>query len=269
MNTVTRKSSDRLQSILYFCQNLPTPLTAPALGTNFAPQVQALQDAVTQLISYTSTTASGAIDGSIATRNALRRTLRVDHLDPIRRVSRALKLTHPEIPSLVRLPAFDAGIDAQLSAARAIARDITPYHDLFVADGLPADFIDQLNAAIQALAQSADARRAEQQQRAATQEGIKTALANGRQAARHLDPLVRSAIKNANDPVNDPLALAAWERAYRAVRVTVPPVAATPASATSAAPAAVAKTTSPAAVVATPAVVPGTPAVPSSSAVAG
>ena len=215
MNTQIRRTGDRLHSILYYCQNLPAPLTASAMGANFTPQLQALTDAINRLTTYSAAVTSGTPSGSVATRRALRNTLRVDHLDPIRRVARALAHTHPDIEKLVRIPAYAAGMDVQLSAARAIANDIAPYRDLFVADGLPADFLDQLNAAIQTLAVSVDDRRAQQQQQAANREGITAAIRDGRQAARHLDPLVRSALKASTDTTNAPAALAAWMRAYR------------------------------------------------------
>ncbi len=221
MLSYVRRSTERLQNVLLFCQHPPPPLDTPSiLGSNFVPQREVLRDAVARLTRYHMDAASGVSKGATTVRHTLRRALRDEHLDPIRRIVRALANDHPELPQTLQVSRINRGDTVQLSIARAIARDVAPYRDLFVADGLPPDFIDTLNAAIEALAQSVERQRDDGRRRAALNVGVRLALADGRQAIWHLDPLVRLAIRAAGDVVTGAPALAAWERACQLERVT-------------------------------------------------
>lgn len=140
----------------------------------------------------------------------------------------ARRVTRPEPGvSPFRLPRRRS-LSAELATARAFIEEAATRQAEFEQFGLPPTFISDLRAMVHELQQAADVRISSKTVRRRALAGIKTALAQGLDAARDLDVIV--AIMTREDPTT----FAAWTSARRiegqgsgAVKQPVMPVAPT------------------------------------------
>ncbi len=110
-----------------------------------------------------------------------------------------------------------------------------PYVDVLVAGGLPADFLTQLQALTDSLAQVAANQKTSRDKVGGATEGIRAHLAAGRRQIRILDRLVRTALRNA-----DPALRTEWKERTALPRKRVAAVVATALATLAVAPAAAA-----------------------------
>lgn len=133
-------------------------------------------------------------------RKSLARTL-----NKIRQTSRLLAVEHPLTgESFPRWKGMRSD-RALLQTARSYAADAAPLADRFIAHGMPATFMADLQAEIDAFASALDRR---EQGRATTGEAhsrIRAAIRRGQLAARRLDAYLANTLEH-----DDPL-LAAWK----------------------------------------------------------
>jgi hypothetical protein len=101
-----------------------------------------------------------------------------DDLEAITRTARAMALTTPGLNDKFRMPR-NVGEQKFLAAARAIAQDAVEFKDEFIKRGLPATFLDDLNALITEIEQTID----ERNQQTGAQVAATAAINSGR--ARH------------------------------------------------------------------------------------
>ena len=114
-----------------------------------------------------------------------------------------------------------------------MAKAAPPFSNVFVAAGLPTDFIARLEAAASALLGSLSDRAQSRGKRSGPTKGLKSRLAGGRKIVHILDAFVKSALKD------DPALLANWNSVKRVRRCTsraAVATAATPPSVTPTAP---------------------------------
>ena len=138
-----------------------------------------------------------------------RREVRLLHLMAIVRLAEALRGTVPGM-GVFKLPRQSLRSEALLHAAEAIRTTAAVYKDVFVEHGLPADFLDQLDAATTALGQSVDARGVARSRVTAASSGLVSDLTLGRQLVAMIDASLIHALKA------DPATLASWRQAKRA-----------------------------------------------------
>lgn len=139
----------------------------------------------------------------------LRQAMRAEQLKPIVRVARALAAEHPELATLTKLPPVQADTVSLLAAAGAIADAAAPHEALLVENGLPADFLAQLRAAIAELRDGMDDRGNSVRRRAGATAAIDEALDRGRRAIQLIGTMVERAAKT------DPQLMAEWRSASR------------------------------------------------------
>jgi hypothetical protein len=108
------------------------------------------------------------------------------------------------------LAAKDESSDTLFHAAEAIRTTAAVYKDVFVEHGLPADFLDQLDAATTALEASVDARGVARAKVSGASSGLVSDLSLGRQIVTMIDASLSHALK-ADSPM-----LASWRQAKRA-----------------------------------------------------
>jgi hypothetical protein len=149
-----------------------------------------------------------AAEGATQKQQTLRQTLLRDHMAPIARMARARLPQTPEMAPL-RMPRNNSSVQRLATAARGMAQAAVPHGKVFIAAGLPADFITQLNAAADALVQSVNARAQHRSRRTTATTGLRATLTSGRQSIHVLDALVKSALKG------DPALLAGWRTVKR------------------------------------------------------
>ena len=134
------------------------------------------------------------------------RALVQDHLGLIAAVARAALPLVPELIIVRSLPEVRTSVGAILTRALDVVKAVTPFADTFIAGGLPADFITQLQGAADALAQLNARRNASIDKRSGATVGISAQLAAGRRHIRILNTQVRAELRDA-----DPSLYAEWK----------------------------------------------------------
>src|SRR5436305_12132277 len=105
--------------------------------------------------------------------------------------------------------------------ANAMAEAAKPYQQVFVGNGRPETFADDLVAAAAAVRASVDARGKSITTKAAARNGLKATATRAHAVLRFLDAQVKSAA------ADDPKILAAWQSAKRIGKGKVVPIEAT------------------------------------------
>lgn len=144
-----------------------------------------------------------------------RREVLSNQMTPIAKVARALRGTVPGIGVLTR-PRGNVSTSELITAATAMGQKAEVYKDVLVENGLPADFIEQLQAAAAALKTSLDGRGLARASRVAATRGVGSELALGQRVVAIIDVAVTRQIRD------EPAKLAEWEQLKR---VTVKGVA--------------------------------------------
>jgi len=173
------------------------------------PANKALDDILSELESHAVRQDGGQrrAVGETANQRVLRLALRFA-MRPIAEVATAQLRETPQFASL-RLPSHRLRGMTLVSAARTMADAATPHKELFVASGLPADFIEQLLRAADAVSDSYEVRRDNQSVRKGATRGLLESERRGRKELRILDSLVIPALGN------DDAMLEEWESARR------------------------------------------------------
>ena len=96
-----------------------------------------------------------------------------------------------------------------LTAAKAFAKEAVPYTDAFIAHGMTAGFLDDLNARIKAFEDASDQKDTNREMRAASKYGTDAALEQGLISAIRLDAVVHNTLGD------DGEAIAKWRVARR------------------------------------------------------
>ena len=166
--------------------------------------------------------------GATQKHKSARSVLMRDHMAPISRIA------HLELPALpefvaLRMPRGNPSVPRLVAAARAMGKEAASHADVFVAAGLPADFVAQLDAAILATLEPVSVRKQSRGTARGATVGLTTQLTTARRIVKVIDAFVRTALKD-----NAPL-LATWNSVKHATKTRVTsvsaPVVAMPASA--------------------------------------
>lgn len=144
-----------------------------------------------------------------------RREVLSHQMTPIATVARALRGTVPGIGVLSR-PRGNVSTPQLIAAAAAMGEKAELYKDVLIENGLPADFIDQLQTATATLRASIDGRGLARASRAAATQGVKTEVRLGRRIVAIIGVIITRQVRS------DPATLAEWEHLKR---VTVKGVA--------------------------------------------
>ncbi|MDQ1612480.1 MAG: hypothetical protein QOG00_2411 [Pyrinomonadaceae bacterium] len=127
-------------------------------------------------------------------------------LKAVRRTARAMDQTMPGLADKFRVP---AGLKRQevLSLARAFAADAAPLKGEFVKRGLPANFLDALEAAADALEKSINEKMQSEGARVKATAAVGSLIEQGQEIKVELDALMRNVF------AGDAATLAAWASA--------------------------------------------------------
>jgi hypothetical protein len=171
----------------------------------------------------TSAQASGK--GSVsesATSKAVARDELMRDLTSISRTARAWAQTTPGLEDKFRIP-HNQSDQAVLAAARAAAADALPLKAEFIRRGMPADFLEDLEADIDEMDEAIGRKAQGEGSQVAATASIEREIERGMNAVRQLDPVMR------NTFAADRATLAAWMSASHVER---PPRRGTPSSST-------------------------------------
>jgi hypothetical protein len=154
-------------------------------------------------------------DGQLARQGALRATLRLNHMAPIAAIAAARLRDVPEFNAF-QLPLYRAKTADLVIAADAMAKMARPYATTFIDAGLADDFVEQLEAAAKALADTLIDRQTSLTVRAGASAGLRTEASRGRHVLRVLSALIEPRLKN------DEALLAGWRSARHIRRPASP-----------------------------------------------
>jgi hypothetical protein len=176
---------------------------------------QKLTDAIAALDAHASDQTGGllASQGATQKKRSLRQALLRDHMAKIARIAAADLPNTPELEPL-RMPKGKPTVEKLAALATGMAATAEPYANVFIAAGLPTDFIAQLKAATDAMTSAISERTSSRGRRSGATVGLKTKLSDGRKIVHILDAFVKSAL---ND---DPVLLATWNLVKRVPRPT-------------------------------------------------
>lgn len=225
-----RRQFDTLEAARRAYDILTATPPAPPLATmpdTFTQQVQALGATIARLDAQVAaqSTARSAITDTVSGANEAARELRTHHLAAIKSVAQLLvrgpsgDALSPGFADSLQVPNVKSHT-ALLAAAATTAQVVTPHKDLFVARGLPADFIDQLTAQATTLRQAIQASSTAKATRASATKDLKQLVQELRGTVRVLELGVTKACKA--DRVNGPATKAAWDTARTIRRSTTP-----------------------------------------------
>lgn len=139
--------------------------------------------------------------GRAAAREALSRKM-----EAVRRTARSMAYTTPGLEDKFRIPRNPSD-QILINTARAFVREALPLKDEFIRHEMPADFVENLNAVIEALENAIGSQDASKGARKSAGASIDGALGRGLDAVRRLDPIVR------NKFGDEPAVLSEWEGA--------------------------------------------------------
>ena len=229
MNAQQIRKFDMLRRVQQFLDEFAAKLfgaTAPAAR-------QALDQLVEDMRVNEAEQASNTLNAKsqTAAQAVLRQKLVQDHMRPVALIAAAHLRDVPEFKAL-QVPKVDVKAAVLVQDANAMAEAAKPYQKVFVGNGRPATFVDDLVAAAAAVRASIDARGKSIATKAAARDGLKATATRAHSVLRFLDAQVKSAA------ADDAKTLAAWSSAKRIGRGKVVPIEATiPPSTTPPAPA--------------------------------
>lgn len=178
-------------------------------GQKFA----ALNDLIDELEQHgtAQSSSSSAARTSTGAKRAARKDLR-GKMAAISETARTMESSIPGIGTKFRLP-NNNGDQALLSAARAFVENATPLKSEFISREMPASFLEDLIAAINAFESALDSRNLNTEKRVTATAAIDVLIERGRALVRELDAIVRNKYRN------NPATLAAWESVSHVERV--------------------------------------------------
>jgi len=175
-------------------------------------QLDILDNAINALETHASAQSSGmgTVRESASSKAAARDELMRD-LEAISRTARAMADTMPGLEDKFRIP-HNQSDQTVLAVARAAATDALPLKAEFIRRGMPADFLEDLQADIEEMEEAIQRKAQGAGSQVAATAGIDTQIERGMNAVRQLDPIMR------NTFASDPATLAAWVSASHVER---------------------------------------------------
>ncbi|MFL5612481.1 MAG: hypothetical protein ACJ796_02335 [Gemmatimonadaceae bacterium] len=209
---------DMLRRVQQFLDDFAAKL----FGATAAAARQALDQLVQDMRVNEAEQASNTLNAKsqTAAQAALRVKLVTDHMRPVALIAAAHLRDVPEFKAL-QVPKVKVKAAVLVQDANAMAEAAKPYQQVFVGNGRPETFVDDLVAAAGAVRASIDARGKSITKKAAARDGLKATATRAHAVLRFLDAQVKSAA------ADDPKLLAAWKSAKRIGQGKVVPIEAT------------------------------------------
>jgi hypothetical protein len=171
-------------------------LNGPTLGDiNASGYRKILDDVVGKLSAHAADqTTTKRVAAAEAAKERVLRNAKLNHMRPVATVANAQLRQVPDFVAL-KMPPRNATSRTLISWAAAMKTAAGEYADAFVGAGLPADFLDQLQAAADALGNSLTNRTSNGAAQRGATIGLDAEATRGRQAVKVLDSLVEPLIQ--------------------------------------------------------------------------
>jgi hypothetical protein len=196
MLATQKQAIERLRRVQEFLAGNPPP-DSPG----YVAQKKALDEVVLGLKEHSIDQAVGRrlSRAEVARQRALRRALREEHLTPIAQIARVSLAGAPGIERALRLPAFNIGPVKLLAEASAMRTAAAQHEARFVEAGLAPDFLQELDAAAEAISKSMSGKARSLEQQVGGRAGIEKDIKRGRQVLAGLDAIVKRAFRDKPD----------------------------------------------------------------------
>ena len=208
MNSRQERRLTTFRRVHEFLADHPPTDPAPA---NFTRQLGILKELIESLSQRAVDQDASQRLGMQETRRvaALRQRIIVEHMVPVTRIARALLPDAPGIEAALTTPHSWVRTQTLATAANAMAEAVTPYAEVFVESGRPADFIEQLRALARELTGMVDGKGAIKGRRRAATGSVPKQIAQAARVIRLLNAIV--------DPFyrRDPHTFTGWKDARR------------------------------------------------------
>jgi hypothetical protein len=183
-----------------------------------------LDQAMADLENLASSQASSLSAGKGGTQKAkvLRTELVKKHIVPIARIAAVNIPVTPELAAKFTLPKGNPTAEKLVSFAHGMATSAEPFAATFIAAGMPADFIAQLRAATDAVADYGAKRKGNTSVGEAATKGIRQSLAAGTRVLGAIDGLVVKALDAG--VASDAVILAEWAAVKKVRKMAVRPI---------------------------------------------
>jgi len=155
--------------------------------------------------------ANDVLANGAAIQAAAAAELKQQHMGPIAKFARARLRGAPDFTALARSTASLSGLPL-VRAARAMATALAPHTQALTAGGLPANAVEELAAAANAVEAAITARRTARSNRVIATAGVKHELKQGREAVAMLDAVATKLL------AGQPELVAGWRQAKRVTR---------------------------------------------------
>ena len=200
-------------SILLSLRAVQTFLNENAAALGNVPNTgvrKRLDDLVAELNGHSSDQTGNdlASQGATLVKENLRTQVLRDHMAPIARIA---KVDLPDTPEIVplRMPRGNPTVARLAAAADGMAKAAAKHADVFIAAGLPIDFVAQLNGAVKQMLDTVSERSQSRGRVRSATTGIKETLTAGRKIVHVIDALVRTTLKG------NTILLSAWDGVKR------------------------------------------------------
>jgi hypothetical protein len=220
MNDNLRRRYVMLLSVLSFGVQYAAFFAINSLGHQLFEELRAIVNEIEQLAAAKESNSRAAREGT-TNREEARTDLR-EEMEDISDTARSMALVTPGLEDKFRIPRGKVSDVDLLNIARAFAKDALPLKDEFIRYGLPADFLERLNAGIAAFEQAIDKQQMSRRSKKSATAGLPEAVERGVNKVRQLNAVVRNTFRD------DPVKLAEWESASHTQRAPQTPDSANP-----------------------------------------
>jgi hypothetical protein len=200
-----------LERVQDFLEAFPLPKT-PAKFAQRRGELDAAVGRLRVLLGEQSSGRREAID-STKRQAAARVALVENDLKPINRIARAMLPNEPLIKSALALPTAQTPSQKLIAEASGIRASAAKFAPVFIENGRPEDFLERLDASIEALRQSLLVRARTVGQHVGARAGMAQTLADAQRVVRILDAMVQDGF------AGNPDVLAKWRVAKRVKEV--------------------------------------------------
>ena len=193
----------------------------PIVGVlGYGSAIRTLEEVVPRLRGLAGAQITGrALSSAERRRQAqLVRQLRDRHMRPIAAIARAQFEPESDVrlPAAIRMPRGRLGVTKILQASDGMIEAARPFEAVFIANGLPADFLARFTSARNALEATQSGRATLVGTHVGARAGMQVQIRRGRGAIDRLDAVVRAAFDD------DEETLAKWRNAKRIHQLTNP-----------------------------------------------
>ena len=206
MNTIERRQYEMLVRVRDFGDNYGHLFPASSVAReSFTAVAAAIKELDTQDLTHMAASAAALLERKTRARDAL-----LARLQAIDQTARVLARDAPGLDQQFRVPA-EPSEPTLLTTGRKFTRDVEPLTSQFLAHGMPATFVADLNALVDGFDRALRDRGVGRETRRAARAATRAALSSGIAAVRSLNVVVINHLRH------DEVPAAVWEQARRIV----------------------------------------------------